>query len=286
MFEIGTAGDEAAGNWSSVFLGKYYRDELGYTQPFYTNGSTPTAPSGYQLIEATTFTVADNPSYNGRYTVYTKISAADPYASSIFGAGKTTIRVNEQVGAPLSGGDTSVGYITNVSTYYIIYPSNTGPMALVIPPGVSTNNDYAIELVGRNFSGWGEVLQTTLVRLGTNFAGPTSPTGIAIGALWYNSTLNQMHVWNGSTWAVLNSSSFAPVDSVRVPFTAVANSPVAVIHGLGIPASPFICHHSFFIDSGGGVYKPILPADVTYVNANRFDVTFSTNYAGIALVRR
>jgi len=268
-FTVGPVSpDNVTGDWTSVFADKFYRLTVSpYTRvPFDPNAA---APAGYQLIEATTFDVVQNASYAGRYTVYT----------SAFAGGVTTITVNEVLGAPLTPADTAAGYVTNISTYYI-YVAGGSP--IIIPPGV-TIADYPIDLPGRTVSGWGEVFNQDLFALYQNFASTTAPANPSIGALWYNPTTNVLSIFN-STWVVVNAGVFAPANSYR--HTQSSGSLTWTInHNLGADA-PFLVHASFFVDTtGGGVYKPIIPSDVTYVSATQLTVTFTNPYAGYALIR-
>lgn len=274
-FTVGTLADNPSGDWTSVFRGKYYRDSVGNTLEFYTSATTP---AGYSLIEATTFSVVDNPSYSGRYTVYTQPSAGG-LASSTFGSGQTTVRVNEPLGTPGSPADLTAGYITNVSTYYLV---RVGDTAIVVPPGVDLTS-LPLELVGRGFSGWGEVFQQNLLRAVQNFAGGSAPSNPLVGQNWLNTTDGIERVWNGTAWTVVNSAAFAPASSFRHVQTSAAAT-WTISHNLNTP-SPFLVNASFFVDTGGGVYKPILPSDVTYVDANTITVTFTVSHTGYALIR-
>ena len=278
-FTVGPVSpDNVTGDWTSVFTGKFYRQTASphTTAPFYSAAS---APAGFQLIEATQFDVVQNASYAGRYTVYTPTSAAD-FLSSTHSGSSTTITVNEDLRAPASQADVTAGYVTNISTYYI-YVAGGSP--IVIPPGV-TIEDYPIDLPGRTTSGWGEVFNQDLFSLYQNFASTTAPANPSLGALWYNPTSNILSVFNG-TWIVANSGAYAPATS----FKHVQNSGSTtwtIDHNLGA-AAPFLAHASFFVDTtnGLGVYKPIIPSDVTYVSANRLTVTFTAAYSGYALIR-
>jgi hypothetical protein len=275
-FVIGVQSpDNPSGDWTPVFQGRFYRRPSdGNTLPAYTDP----APTDYELIQATQFTVIGNNSYNGRYTVYTKPNPSG-LDSSFFSGSQTTVRVAEPVGPPGNPGDVSGGFITNITTFYLL----TSPGApIVVPPAVNLTN-RPLELLGRNFSGWGEIFQQNILRVAQHFAAPTSPTSAFIGQTWYNTSNGEVRVWSGSDWNIINNQVFAPASSFRHT-QAVPSDNWTVTHNLNVP-SPFIVHHSFFVDIGGGVIKPILPQDVTYSSANQFQVTFSTPYAGYALVR-
>jgi hypothetical protein len=269
--------DNILGDWTSVFTGKFYRQTASpyATAPFYSAAS---APVGYQLIEATQFEIVQNASYAGRYTVYTPTSARD-FPSSTYASSSTAIAVNEVLRAPVSPADLSTGYVTNVSTYYI-YVAGGSP--IVIPPGV-TSTDYPIGLPGRTTSGWGEVFNQDLFALYQNFASTTAPANPSIGALWYNPSTNVLSVFNG-TWVVANSGVYAAANSYK--HTQSSGSATWTINHNLRAAAPFLAHASFFVDTTGlGVYKPIIPADVTYVSANQLTVTFTAAYSGYALIR-
>jgi hypothetical protein len=277
IFVVGATTDNASGNWEAVFQGKFYRQTASPfgTQAFYTAAS---APTGYQLIEATQFEIVENASYAGRYTVYTPVGVVPPaLGSSLFAGASTTVRVNEPIGAPITPGDASTGYVTNVSTYYIFHTG--GASAVVIPPGVTVEQD-GLEYVGRNFSGWGEVFNQNYAELLQNFASAVAPTPAAAGQLWFDTSAGLLKIYNAG-WQVVNSAAFAPAASARV---VGSGSTWTITHGLNAVA-PFVVMCQFFVDVGAGVHKPILPSDVTFTNGNTLTATFSSAYNGYALVR-
>lgn len=279
-FTIGPVSPEnTGGNWTSVFQGKFYRLKTSpfTTQPFYSSPSS--TPAGYDLIVATQFEVVENASYAGRYTVYTQASSIDT-ASSTFSAGTTQVRVNEAVPAPLTPGDLTAGYVTNVSTYYL-YRSGS-EAAVIVPPGVTIDID-SLEYPGRFFSGWGEIYNQNLTRLLQHHASVSAPADPVTGMLWFDLSTGLLKVWDGVSFTVVNNSFFAPAASAKIPFTTVANVPFTIIHNLNA-TSPYVVMAQFFVDTGGG-YKTIIPSDVTFTNANSFTVTLTTAYSGYALVR-
>lgn len=276
-----------AGDVTGVFRGKHYRQIVAphATTDYFDASDVPVSlPTGYQLIEACTFDVVGTGAVDGRYTTYTKTSLPTPIPSSSFSSPNSTIRVSENIATSVGAG----GYITNVSNYSIsLWPTGSlaVPQSVEILKGVN-GDDYPIDYIGRAVKGYGESYAQNFQDLLQNFASTTAPSSPFEGQLWFNSSTDVLSVWTGSAWQAAGAGVGAPLDSLRVPFTASAGVPFQLTHNLAIPSPPFICHHSFFVDIGGGVYKPILPADVTYVNANRFDVTFSISYTGIALLRR
>ncbi len=284
-FSLGATADNPSADWTSVFQGKFYRDALGVTETFYnSNGSAryttqDPPPAGYQLIEATTFTVTGGAAFNGRYTVYTQQGSVNDSAneSAVFGGGLTTVKVNEVVPSGIIGGS---AFVTNVSTYYLLLPNESTP--LVIPPGVNLTS-RPVELFGRNFSGWGEASQQNLLRAVQHFAGSTAPANPFQGQLWYDTStsIKILNIWDGASWSSVTSYRHTQ---------AVSSATWVVTHNLNAsPDLPLglgrgIAHASFFVNDGG-VMKPFVPSTVTYNSENQLTATFPVGYAGYALVR-
>lgn len=266
---------EVANDYTQVFQGKFYRNPLtGEVLPFYTSP----APVGYTAIKATSFDIVDNTKYAGRYTVYTPAGVSDE-ASSVFASGNTRIYVNEIVSGLAGGEATSLlsdGSITNISTY-LLY---TGTGTIVIPPAVNITT-YPIEFMGRDSTGWGEAFTQNFLNLARNFANPTAPSNPFVGQTWFDTDDNQMRVWNGSVWDLVNKASFG------VTFRFTQGSPATVWtinHGLGLQA-PYIAFCQLFVDRGDGP-QIIIPSNVEFLTANQMRVTFSNPEIGYALVRQ
>lgn len=265
-------------DFTTMFQGRFFRNPAGLTQPGYT--ASPS--TGYVAIAATTFDIVENTKYAGRYTVYTPVSAADnPSSSYSSGTGRTTIRVNEVI-APLASGDAASlafdGYVTNISTYII----TAGTLNIVVPPGTDIT-DYPIELLGRNVSGWGETYAQNYVNLARNFATTTAtaPSNPFVGQTYYSTDDQQLRVWNGTSYGLVNQASFG-VTFRHTQSTAATTW--TVNHTLGLQA-PFIAFVQFFVDRGAGP-KLIIPSDVNFVSANQLTVTFSNAEIGYVLVRQ
>lgn len=280
----GTPGRVAVpGNLVSSFQGKFYRQNGSPhgVLPFYTYGSEALAnAAGYSLIAATTFDVTTNPSYNGRYTVYTPTSAGDVNPSSTFVSGNTEILVNEVIGAPLAAGDAlAVGSVTNISTYVIaVY----GESALVVPPTILFS-DRPLDIIGRNGTPWAESFTQNFVKLAQNFAGASAPVNPYVGQTWYNGTTNTFNLRTTAGWTSIASGIAGSNTTFRYTQTVAATS-WTVSHNLGLVA-PFVGLIQVFVDVGAGVHKMILPQDIIYDNANQLTITFSMAQTGIALIR-
>jgi hypothetical protein len=268
--------ENPTGDWTSVFRGKMYRQKVS---PF---AMTPfNAPPGvltdYQLIETTSFDIVDNTSYAGRYTVFSP-PVGDASAASTFVAPITTIRVNEAIVDRAVVADLTTGYVTNISTYYLQFAGGH----LIVPPGVSLA-DYPVEIVGRNFSGYGESLNQNVLNLYSNFASATAPTAPLTGALWFDLNVGAMKMYDGTSWGILNAVANAAAAASYRHTQSTSAMTWTIAHGLNL-AAPYIANTSFFVNVSGAV-KPIIPSDVTFIDANHLSVTFTTGYTGYALVK-
>jgi hypothetical protein len=95
---------------------------------------------------------------------------------------------------------------------YTIIKSN-GTVLTTIPDGTINTTSTSLGLVGKNFAGYGQTIDTNFVRQLENFAASTPPANPLRGQLWYNITNNTMYVCpsDGETdanqWLALTSAS-------------------------------------------------------------------------------
>jgi hypothetical protein len=265
-----------SGDVTQLFHGKEWTDSFGSRVPFYVY-TTP--PAGTTLLVATSFEVVENSTgkYNGRYTVFTKPSAVGA-ASSEFSGGITTIRVNETMPSG-AGIELTSGIITNISTYLFTIQGE-GNLLVVEQQNVVGR---PIELTGNQTSGWGEVLYQNMLKQAQSFASSTAPFSPYIGQLWYDTSTSLLKICKSLapvTFVVVNQPMFGPFRHTQ----STAVTTWTITHNLGL-VTPFICTFDIFVDIGGGVYKPMLPSDVTFTSANAMTVSFSTAHTGFALVR-
>jgi hypothetical protein len=276
---VGTPGrvrlTSAAGNVVSSFQGKFYRDSSGATLP----GYTASPPSTYSLIQATTFTISENSSYNGTYTVYTPVSASDSNPSSVYGASQTEVLVNEVIGVPSTASDAlNTGTVSNISTYLL---KITGEADLVVPPTVIFSN-RPMDIVGRNGTPWGESFAQNFLELAQNSAAASAPSNPFLGQTWYDIANNEFKLNGNAGWVVMASGAAGANTTYRS--SVQTGTTWTINHNLGLTA-PYIALVQVFIDIGGGVYKMILPSDITFVSSNQITITFTASESGIVLIR-
>lgn len=80
-----------------------------------------------------------------------------------------------------------------------------GSLLVTIEEGVADNTTTSLTLLGKNYSGYGESINENFVRLLENFARGTAPGGPLSGQIWYDSTNQQLKLWNGLEWTLAGS---------------------------------------------------------------------------------
>jgi hypothetical protein len=87
---------------------------------------------------------------------------------------------------------------------YILYKSNGKPLA-TIADGSINSSVSSLTFVGKNYAGYGEILNQNLVKLLENFANVSPPSNPSLGQLWYDTTNKLLTVYNGSKFKSLTS---------------------------------------------------------------------------------
>lgn len=100
---------------------------------------------------------------------------------------------------------------------YIINLPNGTTLGTVLD-GTINNTATSLTLVGRNYSGYGQIIQNDLVALLVNFAYSVSPSNPNTGQIWYDTGNNIAKVWTGSVWKNIGSAtSSATAPSTTIP---------------------------------------------------------------------
>lgn len=89
-----------------------------------------------------------------------------------------------------------------------------GDLLVTLNDGTSDTTSTDITLIGKNFRGYGEILNENFIKLLENFANTTEPTNPIAGQIWYDTTNEQIKVFDGTDFVVVG-----PADSTT-PVTA------------------------------------------------------------------
>ena len=95
-----------------------------------------------------------------------------------------------------------------------------GTVVATVADGTLDTASSSLSLIGKNYAGYGEVLNENQIKLLENFANTSSnvPTSPLQGQIWYNTTANQLQVYNGSSFKSVsgaNVSSTEPTNTAQ-----------------------------------------------------------------------
>ncbi len=79
---------------------------------------------------------------------------------------------------------------------YIINKTN-GDTLVTVEDGTIDNSSTSLSLIGKNYPGYGELLNENFVKLLENFASSSQPTTPVIGQLYYDTNTNTLKVYSG-----------------------------------------------------------------------------------------
>jgi hypothetical protein len=71
----------------------------------------------------------------------------------------------------------------------------------------TTATASALTLIGKNFAGYGQDLNTNFVKLLESFSNSSAPTGALEGQLWWDKTNDILKVYQGTAWKAIASST-------------------------------------------------------------------------------
>jgi len=82
----------------------------------------------------------------------------------------------------------------------------SGAVLTTIADG-TIDNVTGLTLIGKNYSGYGEILNENLVKLLENFASSSAPTSPLAGQIWWDTTNTLLKVYTGSGFKVISGST-------------------------------------------------------------------------------
>ena len=70
------------------------------------------------------------------------------------------------------------------------------------------NTTSSMTLVGKNYAGYGQFLDTNFIHLLENSANSTAPSAPLVGQLWFNTSTSILQVWKGAAgWKNIGGST-------------------------------------------------------------------------------
>lgn len=88
---------------------------------------------------------------------------------------------------------------------YTVNRQNGSVLTTVADGTIDTTTD--LTLIGKNYSGYGELFNENLVKLLENFSNGTQPSSPISGQLWWDSTNNILKVYTGAAFKVIGGST-------------------------------------------------------------------------------
>jgi len=81
------------------------------------------------------------------------------------------------------------------------YTITTSSGSTITVQDTTVDTTYALKLIGRNVSGYGQYFVENTIRQLENFASTVQPSGIKLeGQIWYDKSEKILKVWTGSNW--------------------------------------------------------------------------------------
>jgi hypothetical protein len=80
---------------------------------------------------------------------------------------------------------------------------------LVVLEDGTVNTTTSLGLVGRNYTGYGEIQNENFLHLLENFANNAPPSTPLSGQTWYNKTTESLNIYTGTTWVSINSATIS-----------------------------------------------------------------------------
>lgn len=95
---------------------------------------------------------------------------------------------------------------------YTIDYTDPGKSPIVVNDGV-VDTSTSINLIGKNYSRFGEILNENMLQLLENFANSTAPSNPTEGQLWYDTTNSQLMLYDGQWYPI-----GAPAGGTRIEY--------------------------------------------------------------------
>ena len=153
---------------------------------------------------------------------------------------------------------------------YNITLTNGTPL-LTFQDGTEDSTTTSLNLIGRNYTGFGLFFNENFVHLLEHFSSATAPINPLVGQLWWDSTNKHLSVWQGTNWKVISSSQ-----------TGATSPPNPIVGDFWWNPS----QTQFYVYSGtswipiGPYTANVAPATSSLAQFNVVDNTSTTHYVG------
>lgn len=84
-----------------------------------------------------------------------------------------------------------------------------GTIVSTIPDGQVDQSSTDLSLIGKNYSGFGEIFNENLIKLLENFASSDTPVHPIRGQLWFDTSENRVKVYNGNEFIPVSSATIS-----------------------------------------------------------------------------
>lgn len=98
---------------------------------------------------------------------------------------------------------------------YVINRYN-GQRLVVLEDG-TLDTSTSIGLLGKNYTGYGEVQNENFLHLLENFSNNLPPARPVSGQTWFNTTTNALNVYNGNEWIPVGSATLDNIEPTGIP---------------------------------------------------------------------
>ena len=92
------------------------------------------------------------------------------------------------------------------------YVNKTDGTAIIVLDGTKDTTSTSLTLFGRLVQNYGDATNENFVHLLENFAFNVAPSNPIVGQLWYDTTVNNIKAYNGTTWVTVGSNLTGNVD--------------------------------------------------------------------------
>jgi hypothetical protein len=146
------------------------------------------------------------------------------------------------------------------------------------------DNSSDLTLIGKNYSGYGEILNENFVKLMENFASSSQPASPQAGQLWWDLSNNALKVYTGSSFKIISGSTASATQPASPTLGDLwfdtVNKQLRVYNG----ASWTLIGPSF--TAGTGTSGAIIASVLDNVGSNHVVVQFYVNESIVAIVSK